>query len=118
VFRAKRIPDPVPMIAGTRFEQASSGNLDNVLTASGLIARLLNFDFDARCSIQSFTVSIKSKKGDVYQANVIGGDFTGEVAKHIKSLQIGDILNFSEIKTRCPGDNFARNAGSLSFIMK
>ena len=35
-----------------------------------------------------------------------------------KKLKTGDIVNFMNIKTRCPGDPVARDLGSLSFTIK
>lgn len=115
-FRAKRIPDPIVMISGGRSN--GSYHASCVIASQGLIATLESFDFDARCSIQSFTIFIKSKRGDVYQANVVGGSFPPEVERHIRMLEVGDVVNFSDIKARCPGDSVARDLNSLSYTMR
>jgi GldM C-terminal domain len=118
-FRAKQIPDPIVIVAGARgFEGGEAMNVDNFRFAQGLVSHTINFDFDARCSIQSYIVFIKPKRGDVFQTNVIGGTFPEEVKKRIVALEIGDMVSFFEIKTRCPGDSSGRSSGSLSYTMK
>jgi hypothetical protein len=119
-FRAKSIPDPITITQG-----ASSGhkwgdisNLESFKHVEGLIAKLENFDFDARCAIQSFIITIKPKKGEIFHANVLGSSFSEDIKKRFQTLQAGDIVTFLDIKSRCPGDEIARNLGSLTYTMK
>jgi hypothetical protein len=119
-FRSKAIPDPIPLTSG-----ATSGHkwgdisyLQSFMHVQGLRAKLENFDFGALCSIQSFTIFITSKKGEVYQENVVGPAFSEVVKKRISTLEVGDVVNFLDIKARCSGDSSARSIGSLNFTMK
>jgi GldM C-terminal domain len=119
-FRAKQIPDPIPLISGVRSGQGVGDKsiLQNFIHAQGLAAKLENFDFGPLCSIQSFTIFIKSKKGELYQANLIGSSFTEEVKKRFSILEVGDVVNFLDIKARCSGDEIARSIGSLTYTIK
>jgi GldM C-terminal domain len=79
---------------------------------------LENFDFDARCSIQSFELIISPKKGEIFKTIIVGGVFSEEIKKRFQALEVGDVVNIFEIKTRCPGDPIARGGGSLTYTMK
>jgi GldM C-terminal domain len=119
-FIVKPLPDPVIRISGVRSGHFY-GNFDNVQNfkwANALIAYLGNSDFDARCTVQSFTIIINPKRGDAYKVNVIGSAFSEEIKKRFLILEIGDTVNFFDIKVRCPGDNAARDLRSLSHTMK
>ena len=114
-FRAKRIPDPVPILtSGKKGGFASSGEMG---ANGGLIAKLENFDFDARCSIQSYIVVRVERRQDPQQANV-NGPTNGEAERLFRMAKPGDLYQFLEIKARCPGDVAARSIGSLSFFIK
>jgi GldM C-terminal domain len=119
-FRAKSIPDPIPRISGVRSGHfhGSITNVNNFRAADGIITYIENFDFDARCSIQSFELIISPKKGEIFKTTVIGGTFSEEIKKRFQALEVGDVVNIFEIKTRCPGDPSARGVGSLTYTMK
>jgi hypothetical protein len=119
-FRAKMIPDPVPMISGVKSGQGIGGKSDlkNFIYAVGLLTKLENFDFDARCSIQSYILVIAPKKGEIFQANVTGPTFSEEIKKRLLTLEVDDMVSFLSIKARCPGDSAARDLGSLSYKMQ
>jgi gliding motility-associated protein GldM len=114
-FRAKQIPDP---IAITSFNKkggvAGSGEMASF---GGLIAKLENFDFDARCSIQSYVLFRAPRREDPQQANV-SGPTNGEAQRICSMAKPGDQYQFMEIKARCPGDGAARSLGSMGFVIK
>jgi gliding motility-associated protein GldM len=114
-FRAKQIPDPYPI---TSFNKkgglAGSGEMASF---GGLIAKLDNFDFDAKCSIQSYVLYRVPRREDPQQANVNNAT-NGEAERICKMAKPGDSYQFLEIKARCPGDGAARSIGSLSFVIK
>jgi gliding motility-associated protein GldM len=114
-FRAKQIPDP---IAITTFNKkggfASSGEMASF---GGVIAKLENFDFDAKCSIQSYVLFRVPRREDPQQANV-SGPTNGEAQRICQLAKPGDQYQFMEIKGRCPGDAAARNLGTMGFVIK
>lgn len=114
-FRGKRIPNPVPMTSFQgRGGPATSGQM---LSFSGLLAILENFDFDAKCSIQSYVLFRAPRREDPIQVNVSG--FTNPEAERIcRMAKPGDQYQFMEIKARCPGDAAARNLGSMGFVIR
>jgi gliding motility-associated protein GldM len=114
-FRAKQIPDP---IAITNFNK-KGGPVGSGEMASfgGLIAKLENFDFDARCSIQSYVLFRAPRREDPQQANV-SGPTNGEAERICKMAKPGDQYQFMEIKARCPGDGAARSLGSMGFVVR
>jgi gliding motility-associated protein GldM len=114
-FRVKQIPDPYPI---TTFNKkgglAGSGEMASF---GGLIAKLDNFDFEAKCSIQSYVLFRVPRREDPQQVNV--NNATSPEAQRICQLaKPGDSYQFLEIKARCPGDGAARSIGSLSFVIK
>jgi gliding motility-associated protein GldM len=114
-FRGKRIPDPIAMISsGKRSGAVGSGEM---AANAGLIAKLENFDFDARCSIQSYVLFRIPRREDPQQANV-NGPTNGEAERLCRMAKPGDSYQYMEIKARCPGDGAARNLGSMSFVIK
>jgi GldM C-terminal domain len=119
-FRAKSIPDPIPLIAGVRSGCVVGGkeNLRNFIHADALIAKIENFDFDARCSVQSFEIIISPQKGEIFKKTILGPVFSEDIKKRFQTLQVGDTVTFLEIKSRCPGDEIARNLGSLTYAMQ
>jgi hypothetical protein len=114
-FRAKQIPDP---IAITTFNKRSGAvGSGEMASFGGLIAKLENFDFDAKCSIQSYVLFRVPRREDPQQANVSGPTNT-EAQRICGMAKPGDQYQFMEIKARCPGDGAARSLGSMGFVIK
>ncbi len=114
-FRGKPLPEPNVSISG--FKDGFI-KLEHFKSAEGMIAGYIGFDFDARCSVQSYTVLMTAKGNDTKQMSVVGNVFTEEIKARFKTLKVGDIVSFFEIKVRCPGDPSSRNIGTLTYIMK
>ena len=114
-FRVKAIPDPVVRIGN---QKGGIISIEQMKSIEGIVARIENFDINAGCSIQSYTIVLQPKNNEVYQINVSGPLFPKEFKDRFKTLKANDVVNFLEIKVRCPGDNTSRNLGSLSFIFK
>ena len=114
-FRGKRIPNPVPM---TSFQgRGGPATTGQMMSFTGMLAILENFDFDARCSIQSYVLFRAPRREDPIQVNVSG--FTNPEAERIcRMARPGDQYQFMEIKARCPGDAAARNLGSMGFVIR
>jgi gliding motility-associated protein GldM len=118
-FRRKAIPDPSPRIT-VGDDKSSRGGMIQSGTFSvnnGLIAELKNFDFDAKCSIQSYSLVRVPRREDPQQANV-SGPSNSEAERLQRMARPGDTYQFMEIKARCPGDQVARSVGSMSFFIR
>jgi uncharacterized protein (UPF0333 family) len=84
----------------------------------GLIAWLDDFDFDAKCTIDSYTLYYTAKRKDPVMLNSKGGRFKGLVNQMIKQASSGDQYTFTNVKVKCPGDVVGRPANSLYFKIR
>lgn len=84
----------------------------------GLIAWLDNFDFDAKCLIDSYTLYYTAKRKDPIVLKAKGGKFKGMVNKIIKQAASGDQYTFTDVKVKCSGDTVGRPANSLYFKIR
>ncbi len=114
-FRVKRIPDPVVRLGKSEDGSMGSGTFK---AQPGLIAWLDNFDFDAKCGVQSYTLYYTRKRQDPVELKGTGARFSGQVANAIRAAQPGDQYAFTDVKARCPGDTAGRRVNSLAFKIK
>jgi hypothetical protein len=114
-FRVKPIPDPKPIT--TLGKDGGTMTAAEAQNTTGLIAKLENFDFDAKCSIQSYVLLHVPKREDMRQANV-SGPMNADGSRLLSSAKPGDLYQFQSIKARCPGDVAARPIGSMSFVIR
>ena len=114
-YRVKRIPDPVAMLG--KYESGSIGN-GSFKAQQGLIAKLKNFDFAAKCNIQGFEMTYVRKREDGVVARNGGGRFKPEVLRLVKKARPGDIYYFEKIKAKCPGDKAGRKLPSIAFKIR
>lgn len=84
----------------------------------GLIAWLDNFDFDAKCTVDSYTLYYTARRKDPVMLNARGGKFKGMMNKVIKQAASGDQYTFTNVKVKCPGDVVGRSANSLYFKIR
>ncbi|NJN33496.1 MAG: gliding motility protein GldM [Saprospiraceae bacterium] len=118
-FRVKKIPNPAVMLpANIPSRKGGRVNASIMSAQNGLIAELEGFDFDARCSVQSFAMVYIPRREDPRQANNNGGAFSSEAQRFVSQAKPGDTYNFMSIKARCPGDAVARELGGLSFMIQ
>ena len=113
-FRVKMIPNPIPKYGSRKGGVIGSGEM---AAFNGLIADLEAFDFDARCSIQSYVMVHIARREDPRQANV-NGPVNGDATRLASAAKPGDQYSFMSIKGRCPGDAAGRDLGSMSFFVK
>jgi len=114
-FRVKRIPDPVPKLSGKR----GGGIANGIFRAQlGLIADLEDFDFEARCEIQGFTLVRVARRQDPQPVVNQGGRFNAAAQALVNKAAPGDRYFFEGIKARCPGDAAGRNVGSMTFLIR
>ncbi len=115
-FRVKRIPDPIAKLA--------NGKTDGVVRAAemrvmrGLMAVLENFDFDARCQIQGFTMYYMPPRQDPVEITNAGGSFTGKALQAVQNARTGSTFQFINVKGRCPGDPAGRKLNGLAFQIR
>lgn len=116
-YRIKRIPDPYPVIAGKKGGSAVANELK---VQDAIIARLDNFDFDAKFSVTSFTVTYLPRRGDPEEAQsnsqyLSGPNASPSVSAIMAKLKPGDKIFFENIKAIGP-DKTPRSIGSVNFI--
>ncbi len=111
-FRSKRIPDPTASFRPDKAESSGSMGNGTFKAKGGIIAALLNFDFDAKCKIQGFEVTRVPKRQDPQRKQNSGGTY-GAAKSLIMQAKPGDIFYFDNIKALCPGDPAARKINSM-----
>ena len=114
-FRAKRIPNPKVMVNNQTEGTIKSGTFR---VQRGLYPKLENFDFEAKCKIQSYTLYYTKKGGDPVKEDVKGGAFSGRTGTYVKSAKAGDQFIFTKVKARCPGDAQGRSVNGLAFMIR
>lgn len=114
-FRVKRIPDPIVRLGKKTDGIMGAGEFK---AQQGLVAWMDGFDFDAKCTIQSFTMYHTAKGQNPIELIQSGGRFLGAVEKAIQAAQPGDQYAFVNVKARCPGDKTGRRINGLSFQIK
>ena len=114
-FRVKRIPDPV-----ARLSKKAGGTMGNgeFKAQGGVGAFLDNFDFDAKCNIQGYTLVYVAKRQDPVEAINRGGRYNDKSRRLVNKAKPGDIYYFDNVKARCPGDNVGRPINSMVFKIK
>jgi hypothetical protein len=115
LFRVKRIPDPV-----ARLGKESSGLMGNgeFKAQAGVGAFLDNFDFDAICKIQSFTLTRVPPRQDPIVAENEGPRYQQKADNLVKAAKPGDVYYFDDVKARCPGDSAGRKINSMVFKIR
>lgn len=114
-FRVKSIPDPVVRLGKMTDGLMGSGEFK---AQPGLAAWLDNFDFDAKCQVQSYTLYYTRKREDPVELQGEGGRFGDKVASAVAQAKPGDQYAFTDVKARCPGDKAARRVNGLAFKIK
>jgi gliding motility-associated protein GldM len=118
-FRVKPIPDPVAKINVGSSDQSKGAAVPAALISamSGVIAELKDFDFDARCNIQSYVLLRVPRRDDIQQENVTGA-FSPGAQRLVAQAKPGDTYQFQNVKARCPGDIAGRVINSMSFVVR
>jgi gliding motility-associated protein GldM len=117
-FRVKRIPDPTAQLGGgpnKRGGQMGSGEFKAQL---GIAAILENFDFEAKCDVQGFELTRVRKNEDPVSTQNGGPRWGDKAGNLVNSAKPGDTFLFDDIKAKCPGDQVARNIGTLQFRIR
>jgi hypothetical protein len=99
-YSCKNIPAPIATIGG----KYVGGNLTpgNLKAQMGVIAVLENFDFDARISIEGYTMTYISK-GEKYTATQSGNPtFSPQMKSYIDRAANNDVFILGDIKIKFP----------------
>jgi len=112
IYRVKRIPDPVARLGNSSGGRMSAGFVHK---SEGLMAYLHCFDFDARCAIRSFHVTLVREGADPIEMINTAAKFNSNTKKLMESVQAGDVIYFDNVKCQCPGDKASRAINSLVF---
>ncbi|HHB78333.1 MAG TPA: gliding motility protein GldM [Saprospiraceae bacterium] len=114
-YRVKRIPDPIAVLGNNKAGSIGNGTMK---AQRGLIAKLENFDFEARCNIQGFEMTYLRKREDGVVVRNSGGTFKPEALRLVKKARPGDMYYFEKIKAKCPGDAAGRSIPSIAFKIR
>lgn len=114
-YRIKRIPDPVVQVGN---KNGGAMKLAEFKAQRGIIPHLKEFDFEARCNIQSFEMARVPKNGSALVANNNGGKYNTKAQRIVNMVERGDTYYFSNIKCKCPGDEVYRNLNGMVFNIK
>jgi len=108
-FRIRRVPDPVPVIAGVRGGSVEKGRL---LANPVIIPLLENFVFDLSFSIVSYTFEIVQPNGDILDRPGTGGRLTPEMINSIQNARRGQRVYLTNI--RASGPSGTRDIGTIN----
>ncbi len=114
-FRVKRIPDPVARLSKSQGGAMGTGEFK---AQGGVGAFLDNFDFDATCKIQGYTLTYVAKRQDPVESVNPGPRYSDKSNRLVSKAKPGDIYYFDNVKARCPGDKAGRTINSMVFKIK
>jgi gliding motility-associated protein GldM len=114
-YRVKYLPDPASFVANKRGGPIPAGDLK---AQGGLIARLLDSDFEAAFKVVSYNVGAVGGKYPVYQTSPNDGNrWSGNAATIINNATPGTSIFFDNIKVVGP-DGRSRDLPQMSFNLK
>jgi gliding motility-associated protein GldM len=114
-FRVKRIPDPVARLSKSQGGEMGTGEFK---AQGGVGAFLDNFDFDAVCQIQGYTLVFVPKRQDPVEVVNAGARYNDRARELVNRAKPGDIYYFESVKAKCPGDAAGRPINSMVFKIK
>jgi len=113
-FRAKRIPDPEPMIAN---KKGGYINKNTLAAQPALFAVLEGFGFDLKFSITGFTILIHRTDREIFFKKVEGCLLTKEIKAAIMQTEKNDKVWFLDILSAGP-DGKSRILMPMEFIIE
>lgn len=114
-YRVKYLPDPAAFVANKRGGPIPAGDLK---AQGGLIARLLDSDFEAAFRVVSYSVGALGGKYPVYQTSPNNGNrWSAGAATIINNATPGTSIFFDNIKVVGP-DGRTRDLPQMSFNLK
>lgn len=114
-YRVKYLPDPAAFVANLRGGPIPAGDLK---AQGGIIARLVDSDFEAAFKVVSYSVGAVGGKYPVYQTSVNEGNrWSGAAATIINNATPGTSVFFDNIRVVGP-DGRTRELPQMSFNLK
>jgi len=114
-YRVKYLPDPAAFVSNKRGGPIPAGDLK---AQGGMIARLLDSDFEAAFKVVSYNVGAIGGKYPVYQTSPNNGNrWSGGAATIINNATPGTSIFFDNIKVVGP-DGRTRDLPQMSFNLK
>lgn len=107
-FRVKMIPNPQAECANLPGGRVNAGVWK---AQTGVIAKLYNFDFDAKFEVLSFNMFYQPKLQDPGIASTTGPYFSAAQKAFIAKAKPGDIYYIEEIKVKGPDGNSRKIPG-------
>jgi diadenosine tetraphosphate (Ap4A) HIT family hydrolase len=98
-FRVKRIPTPVPEVAGKTSGAVNKGKLAASL---GIVAKMENFEFDVRVVVDSYMFTYVAANGLTQEERVSGPRFNDAVKQALRNLRPGSRVTFESIMAKMP----------------
>lgn len=111
-FRVKNVPNPTPYFAGKSVNDETIKKAE-LTAAAGVIAKMLDFDFDLKFDIVEFRVTMIVGGTPLEQA-VKGPAVSSQMKEMFAKAKPGQKIYIEGIKAKGP-DGTVRNLGSLSF---
>ena len=99
-FRVKRIPDPAPFFVGKTSSDRTISK-QALLGADGLGAQMVNFDFDVRVVVKSFSVSV-SRDGTLVEKKSNSNRLTEDMKQLFNRVSRGNVVYFEDIIVGMP----------------
>jgi len=110
-FRAKYIPNPIPEIAGKNGGKMQNGEFK---VQKGIVAKLYDFDFDAKFEVVSCQIVYAPKRDDLQEVTSRGPLFSGDAKALMSQAKPGDRYFFDNITVIGP-DKIERDLGTIAF---
>lgn len=111
-FRVKNVPSPQPFFAGKSVNDETIKKAE-LTAAQGVIARMIDFEFDLKFDIVEFKVTM-IVGGTPIEKMTKGPAVSGDMKEMFNKAKPGQKIYIEGIKARGP-DGTVRNLGSLSF---
>lgn len=111
-FRVKNVPDPKPYFGGKSLadQTIKKGELT---AAAGVIAKMVDFEFDLKFEVVEYTVSA-NLSGNFVSETVKGAAVNGTASQMFAKVKSGQKVFIENIKARGP-DGSTRAIGTLTF---
>ncbi len=113
-FRVKYIPDPVPEVGGKQGGKMGTGEWK---AQDGVIARLKDFEFDARFNVTGFEMTCAERNADLLTCVNSGAKFNSKCRNLVNRAKVGAIYYIDNIKAKGP-DGKTRTLPTISFKIR
>ncbi len=111
-FRIKRVPDPVPMVAG---QTGGKIGKNLFLAQTAVFAEMQDFDFELEYKVSRFSISVL-RDGYIVDVASKSNRFTDDQKELIKTLSRGSKVSIEEIRAVGP-DGRTRDLGTMTFTL-